>query len=200
MWANSLDQWKWINVVCIIMWFIFGPLYSFKIQRYFKLLSRNPQLINNRFFKKREQSADSTDIVEVHLEEYIDAEDYIKVNERVTPVERRYRILASYIIFVLVLGVSSVATFVLVAASTSQPVQHLDSRSILLSAIIAMFMTMVNMMWQRICVWLTRLERHATWTQFRQHNTLKFFLFKMLNVLAMYASRVLVPRVSLFFL
>jgi len=58
-----------------------------------------------------------------------------------------------------------------------------------------MFMTMVNMAWKRVCVWLTRIERHVTWTKFRQHNTLKFFLFKMLNVLAMYASRVLVPKI-----
>jgi len=50
------------------------------------------------------------------------------------------------------------------------------------------------MIWQRICVVLTRMERHRTWSTFRSHNTLKFFLFKMLNVLIMYASRVLVPR------
>jgi len=180
LWKHSHKQWLWIDSVCIICWFIFGPFYSYRIQRY---------------FKKREQVSEEIDMVEINLEEYIDAEDFIKVNERVTPLERRYRILASYIVFILVLGVSSIATFFLVVVSTSRKVQDLDSSSVLLSAIIAMFMTMVNMVWKRVCVWLTRIERHATWTQFRQHNTLKFFLFKMLNVLAMYASRVLVPRI-----
>jgi len=179
LWKNSHKQWLWINIVCIGFWFVFGPVYSYRIARYFK----------------KKEAENSVDLVEINLEEYIDAEDFIKVNERVTPLERRYRILASYLIFILVLGVSSIATFFLVATSTSEKVKDLDSSSVLLSAIIAIFMTMVNMAWKRVCVWLTRMERHATWTQFRQHNTLKFFLFKMLNVLAMYASRILVPKI-----
>jgi len=182
LWEHSHKQWLWIDVVCIICWFIFGPFYSYRIQRY---------------FKKREQASEGVDLVEINIDEYIDAEDFIKANERVTPIERRYRILASYVVFIIVLAVSSVATFFLVVVSTSRKIQDLDSSSLLLSAIIAMFMTMVNMIWKRVCVWLTRIERHATWTKFRQHNTLKFFLFRMLNVLTMYASRVLAPRICI---
>lgn len=136
------------------------------------------------------------DIAEVKFEEYIDAEDFIKANEYITHQERICRIAIGYIIFVVVLGVSTIATFFLVAASTSTTIENLNTSSVLVSAIIAVFMTMVNMVWQRVCVWLTHLECHATWTKFRQHNTLKFFLFKMLNVLTMYASRILVPRIS----
>lgn len=181
IWKHSHGQWLWIDIVSILCWFLFGPFYSFRIQRY---------------FRQREQTNDGgVDLVEVNLEEYIDAEDFIKTNEHVTPIERRYRIFVSYIIFVCVLAASSIATFFLVVVSTSRRVEDLDSSSILLSAIIAMFMTMVNMAWKRVCVILTRLEKHQTWTKFRQHNTLKFFLFKMLNVLTMYASRVLVPRI-----
>lgn len=181
LWKHSHKQWLWIDVVSIICWFIFGPFYSYRIQRY---------------FRRREQNADEggVDLGELNLEEYIDAEDFIKVNERVTPTERRYRILISYLVFIIVLGAATIATFFLVVVSTSRQIQNLDSSSILLSAIIAMFMTMVNMAWKRVCVILTRLEKHQTWTKFRQHNTLKFFLFKMLSVLTMYASRVLAPR------
>lgn len=180
VWDKSHTQWMWINVVAVLCWFFFGPFYSYRIRRY---------------FKQREQAnGDSVDLVEINLEEYIDAEDFIKVNERVTTSERRYRILAGYIVFVLVLVMSSVVSFFLVLVSSSRQIQNLDSTSILLSAIIAVFITMVNMVWKRVCVFLTRMEKHETWTKFRQHNTLKFFLFKMLNVLSMYASRVLVPR------
>lgn len=147
-----------------------------------------------RYFKSRER--DSAEIGEINFEEYIDAEDFIKANEHITHQGRICRIVMGYIIFVVVLGLSTIATFFLVAVSTSRVIEELDTSSVLVSAIIAVFMTMVNMVWKRICVWLTHLECHATWTKFRQHNTLKFFLFKMLNVLTMYASRVLVPRIS----
>lgn len=178
-WANSKSQWLLINIIAIICWFLFGPIYSIRIRRY---------------FKKRKQEV-GVDIGEINFDHYIDAEDYIKANEHITHQERIYRIVTGYIIFVIVLGVSSIITFFFVLTSTSKQVQALDTSSVLVSAIIAVFMTMVNMVWKKVCVWLTHMEGHATWTKFRQHNTLKFFLFKMLNVLTMYASRILVPRI-----
>lgn len=178
LWSNSKTEWLWINIIACIFWFLFGPIYSKRIRSY---------------FKKRDR--DSVDIGEINFEEYIDAEDFIKANEHITHQGRICRIAMGYIVFVVVLGISTIATFFLVAMSTSKAVVGLDTSSILVSAIIAVFMTCVNMVWKRVCVWLTRLECHATWTKFRQHNTLKFFLFKMLNVLTMYASRILVPRI-----
>eukprot|EP00026_Physarum_polycephalum_P006587 Phypoly_transcript_06635.p1 GENE.Phypoly_transcript_06635~~Phypoly_transcript_06635.p1 ORF type:complete len:520 (+),score=74.89 Phypoly_transcript_06635:157-1716(+) len=177
-WKNSKTPWLWINIAACLCWFLFGPIYSIRIRRY---------------FKKRKN--ENLDIGEINLEDYIDVEDFIKGNEHITHQGRICRIALGYIIFVIVLAVSSIATFFLVVLSTSRRIQQLDTSSLLVSAIIAVFMTAVNMAWERVCVWLTKMEGHATWTKFRQHNTLKFFLFKMLNVLIMYASRVLVPRI-----
>jgi len=179
IWHNAKKPWLWINIAAAICWFLFGPIYSVRIRRYFK----------------KRALENEVDIGEINLDDYIDVEDYIKENEHISHQGRICRIAIGYIIFVIVLAISSIATFFLVVLSTSKRVQALDTSSVLVSAIIAVFMTAVNMVWERVCVMLTKLEGHATWTKFRQHNTLKFFLFKMLNVLTMYASRILVPRI-----
>ncbi len=89
-----------------------------------------------RYFKQRARAAGGSkpkegganteeemelELGEIKLEEYIDVEDFIKANERVSNSERGYRIFASYLIFILVLAISSIAAFFLVVLRYALP-------------------------------------------------------------------------------
>eukprot|EP01111_Echinosteliopsis_oligospora_P011352 TRINITY_DN3732_c0_g1_i1.p1 TRINITY_DN3732_c0_g1~~TRINITY_DN3732_c0_g1_i1.p1 ORF type:complete len:488 (+),score=77.10 TRINITY_DN3732_c0_g1_i1:189-1652(+) len=179
-WAPVHDQWRNIGIAQIVLVFLFGPIYSTKAYLYMKK-------------KDVEVSVDSVDY---HLHQYAKLADEIKSNKDVSSANRYMRFFFSYLIFVIVLAASAFVEFLLLTISISGiAVDTIPQASLIVSAVIAIFIKAMNMIWQRVCVLLTRLERHDTWTHFRNHNTLKFFVFKMLNVLTMYASRILVPYI-----
>eukprot|EP00163_Fabomonas_tropica_P017762 TRINITY_DN3150_c0_g2_i10.p1 TRINITY_DN3150_c0_g2~~TRINITY_DN3150_c0_g2_i10.p1 ORF type:complete len:209 (-),score=40.93 TRINITY_DN3150_c0_g2_i10:423-1049(-) len=51
-------------------------------------------------------------------------------------------------------------------------------------------------MWKQVCTRLTRFECHRTWSSFRKHNTIKFFAFKICNVLVLYVAKRLATEVD----
>lgn len=50
----------------------------------------------------------------------------------------------------------------------------------------------MNVVWKQICVFLTQFEQHYTYSRFLNHHTVKFFVWRILNVCIMFLGRWLV--------
>eukprot|EP00761_Pharyngomonas_kirbyi_P011920 gb/GECH01011946.1/.p1 GENE.gb/GECH01011946.1/~~gb/GECH01011946.1/.p1 ORF type:complete len:683 (+),score=139.05 gb/GECH01011946.1/:1-2049(+) len=58
-----------------------------------------------------------------------------------------------------------------------------------ISAAVALVTGGLNFLWGYICLWLTKYEKHPTWTILRKHHTVKLVSFKLLNIFFMSAVR-----------
>eukprot|EP01113_Clastostelium_recurvatum_P027788 TRINITY_DN3362_c0_g1_i2.p1 TRINITY_DN3362_c0_g1~~TRINITY_DN3362_c0_g1_i2.p1 ORF type:complete len:507 (+),score=104.12 TRINITY_DN3362_c0_g1_i2:162-1682(+) len=169
---NSLP-WVITNAVMLISSFLFGPIYSIRVKKYLR----------------RHDLED--------LDDALDVEDFIADNQRISRKSKVVRMSFSYIVFVILLAISSAVSFLIVYLANQylgKIYTYAQYASIISAAIVAVVIVFTNFIWQRLCQYLNRLERHHTWSSFRTHLTLKYFLFKLLNVLIMYLSRWVVKR------
>ncbi|EFA85236.1 DUF590 family protein [Heterostelium album PN500] len=152
----------WSTGAAVILTFLMGPIYALKVHRYFK--NRN-----------------LTD-----FEDGFEDDDDIKSNLNVTRTSRIVRFTFSYAIFVILLASSAVCNvYVLRTVNDHQFLSGLLTTSLVSSIVIRFF----NIIYDFICLYLTYFEKHRTWTGFRNHNTLKIFVFKVINVLVLYLLR-----------
>lgn len=168
---KSFKYWWWPTVVsCGVVLLMFGPAIGIRISR--------------RFRKKH--------IVDTEDEFALDRADVIKDKTGLAknPAHRQvWRFLLSYFLFLLILAISGILTVGFVAAQY-YAFNNTFAGSILVSVII----TIINAIWTEICSGLTAIEAHYTWTSFKNHNTLKLFIWKILNVCLMFLGQWLVTR------
>ncbi|KYR02672.1 DUF590 family protein [Tieghemostelium lacteum] len=150
------------TIACVVLSFIMGPLYSWKINRYFKKYKLHD------------------------YEDGYEGDDIIHKNTNVSHGSRIFRFTVSYIVFCLLLGASAVASvFILKFVNNYIFLTNILTTS-LVSAIV---LRVINVIYEFLCSYLTMFERHRNWTNFRNHNTLKLFVFKIINVIILYILR-----------
>ncbi|KAH3767615.1 DUF590 family protein [Pelomyxa schiedti] len=120
---------------------------------------------------------------EVDKEERYAHEDDIEENESVTHFQRSLRFLVSLFVFWLMLGVAFGCTF------TFTILEKNFMHSTLASTAISLVVTIVRLIWTQIAGILTRFERHPTWSAFKNHLLLKWYCFKVFNIIGVYISR-----------
>ncbi|GAM23601.1 hypothetical protein SAMD00019534_067760 [Acytostelium subglobosum LB1] len=160
--ARSRAFYYWSSVAAIGLTFLMGPVYALKVHRYFK--NRN-----------------LTD-----FEDGFDDDNEIKGNQLVSRTSRLVRFITSYAIFVILIISSAVCNLYVIRIINSHPfLTGLLTTSLVSSIVIRFF----NVIYDFLCLYLTKLEKHRTWTNFRTHNTLKLYVFKVVNVLVLYLLR-----------
>lgn len=170
--AKSYKYWWWPTVIsCGVILFFFGPAIALRISLRFK----------------KKNIVDTED-------EYLlaAAADVIKDKTGLAqnpPRKEIKRFVLSYLLFLLLLGVSGVLTMGFVAAQY-YAFNNTFAGSILVSVIV----TVLNSIWAEICTGLTMIEGHYTWSSFKNHHTLKLFIWKILNVALMFLGQYLVTR------
>jgi hypothetical protein len=145
----------------IVFGFCIGPLYYLRVRRFYAARAEVEH--------KRDEFA-GTDV------------DIIRANVHYSPSQRSRRVLGSYLLFALSLAISGSFTFLITKAFSG-------SSASLTSFLASLVVSLSNYAWKRVCVRLTEAERHATWSRFRKHATVKFFGFKMLNMLVLYVAK-----------
>eukprot|EP01122_Echinamoeba_exundans_P012425 TRINITY_DN5183_c0_g2_i2.p1 TRINITY_DN5183_c0_g2~~TRINITY_DN5183_c0_g2_i2.p1 ORF type:complete len:345 (+),score=55.47 TRINITY_DN5183_c0_g2_i2:410-1444(+) len=101
------------------------------------------------------------------------------------------RLFFSYLGFLLILAISNAILLMLVIYQAF----FNGGRGILslgFSLGISVVIAVMNVIWKQICVFLTRFEQHYTYSQFLNHHTIKFFVWRILNVCFMFLGRWLV--------
>jgi len=152
----------WSTFGCIILSFLMGPIYAFKINHYFR--------------KNRTHD----------FEDGFEVDDEITKNLKISHKSRIFRFIASYTIFCFLIGVSAICNvFVLKAVNEYRFLTNILTTSFISAVIIRV----INVVYEFICMYLTRFEKHRTWSNFRNHNTLKLFVFKIVNVIVLYILR-----------
>jgi len=68
----------------------------------------------------------------------------------------------------------------------------IENNSFVFSIALSGFLAVSNLIWQKVCEWLTMLEGHYTWTAFRKHQTVKVYAWKTINISTIFFSRYLV--------
>jgi len=59
---------------------------------------------------------------------------------------------------------------------------------------ISIFLALSNFVWWKLCEALTTFETHYTWTQYRKHLVVKYYIFKVLNLSSVFLTRWLVSH------
>lgn len=154
--------WLITTIICVLLWFLFGPIYAIKVGKFFS----------------------SEDEEDFEGDEFEDSDEILD-NHRVTHGQRAYRFAISYVVTALLLAISAGGTFGLVLLNG----YYDDVGNIIASIAVAILIKTINFIWYFICGRLTAFEKHKTWTSHRKNNTIKYYLFKMFNVLVMYLLR-----------
>jgi hypothetical protein len=113
-----------------------------------------------------------------------DEADRILENQDYSRTNCAIRRIISAIVFVGLIGASATGIYFLQAWGTETYVQTNFWLSLVVTAIIAI----INLIWSFICAILVGFEKHRTWSAHRKHHTIKLYLFKIINVTAMYAA------------
>eukprot|EP00727_Mastigamoeba_balamuthi_P006220 m51a1_g2217 hypothetical protein (477) ;mRNA; r:212591-214663 len=115
--------------------------------------------------------------------------DIIEANRNLKWSQIVWRRAVSYSIFALMIAVSGVSIYFIQNWGTRKSAM-LSTRGlgIGLSVLISIIIIIINIIWKEICVLLTILERHSTWSGHRLNDMVKLFLFRIINVTVMYAA------------
>lgn len=168
---RSYKFWWWPTVVaCGVVLLTFGPAIAFRIAL--------------RFKKKN--------IVDTEDEFRLEKADVVRDKTGLAknpPKKQIRRFILSYFLFLLLLGVSGVLTMGFVAAQ-----YYAFNNTFAASILVSVIVTVLNVIWAQVCIGLTIIEAHYTWTSFKNHHTLKLFIWKILNVCLMFLGQWLVTR------
>ncbi|EGC29449.1 hypothetical protein DICPUDRAFT_158970 [Dictyostelium purpureum] len=155
----------WSTFACVLLSFAVGPIYALKVNKYFQK--------NNK----------------VDFEDGFDSDDIILKNVNLSGKKRIIRRVISYSIFIILLCISTVLCALVLKLINSYKENNFLSLSLVTSFISAAIIRIINVIYDQISIYLTRFERHSTWTLFKIHNTLKLFVFKVVNVIILYILR-----------
>ncbi|GAM25112.1 hypothetical protein SAMD00019534_082870 [Acytostelium subglobosum LB1] len=111
--------------------------------------------------------------------------DFIKTSIGGSWLSRAIRILICWIICVIILIVSGVANFYAVKLRNNYPRDFLAG-IITTSLVASISLKGINAVFEVGSLFLTMFEKHITWTQFRLHNTIKLYVFKVVNLIMLY--------------
>ncbi|PRP80122.1 hypothetical protein PROFUN_12205 [Planoprotostelium fungivorum] len=118
-----------------------------------------------------------------------DRDDYIQENAHIHMSTRIALRFLSYFLVLILVGVTGGITFGIVLVYVNSPS---EDRYPWASPLIGVIYALINQLWRRICLSLTRLEKHRTWTAYRRNNVIKFFLLEMANIIILYTLRYIV--------
>lgn len=162
--------WYWLmsNIALCVGWFLLGPILAKRISLHFKRFGY--------YDHQDKYNLKDLDIIK-------DKKGRPK-NPNGLSVGR---FILSYFFFVLVVVASGLVTVGFVITQE-------DFGSIVASLIVSAFLFVINFLSRKLCLLLTILENHRTWTGFKYHHLLKFYLWRILNVSLIFLTRFLVSR------
>jgi len=173
------DAWHWMYVVN------YSSL-SMNIWRYTNVVAVFCWFLFGPFYSAR--------VTKYYVQNQIDdmddgfiADDIILANEKYS--HRWLRMIVSYLVFVVCLLVSVVITFYAVQAQYES-----DFNSLLTSGIVAALVSLLNLTYNFFAVYMTKFERHMSWSSFRAHSTFKYFAFKIALTIVMYVWRYVIAK------
>ena len=151
--AARLWTWRAMVVAAAVVSFSLGPVFRARVRSIFR--------------RANQVDAD---------ERAGGSEERIIKNRFVRRADRVKRVVASSLAFV---------AFIVASTALTLGINYAQARGALgsgLSSVAASAVVIViNLLWKVVCRSLTKLEQHATWSMYRVSNTIKFFLFKLVN-------------------
>lgn len=124
---------------------------------------------------------------EEEIERDDDIVEYDSNHARVTisSASRRNRQVASLFAFACVIGAQGFLTWYL-------HVLLKDTTDSIVAQVIAVSLTLLNVIWKNVGKALTKFEKHKTWTGYREFDCGKVFVLKLCNVLVLYVVKAVV--------
>eukprot|EP01117_Protostelium_nocturnum_P010363 TRINITY_DN3728_c0_g1_i4.p1 TRINITY_DN3728_c0_g1~~TRINITY_DN3728_c0_g1_i4.p1 ORF type:complete len:1446 (+),score=574.53 TRINITY_DN3728_c0_g1_i4:156-4493(+) len=166
--------WLITTLIAFAMFILLGPIYAIKVTLHYR---RTGQVDNQGKYKMD------------------DEEDLIAENKHASLKERLLRRVLSFFLMGLLLSITGGITLGVVILSQNAPGGENNPWA---SAIISVFYAMIHFLWRKTAFFLTKFERHLTWSGFRRNNTIKFYLLEMSNLFLLYALRWVVYRYKQF--
>jgi hypothetical protein len=172
--GRSRIIWQLTVSSAVVLTFFFGILFRTWVRQ---------MMVTNQFVTKNKHSKDHDNpfaFSGLHAA-------MIPGHEHVTATERALRIVGSYAVFVLLLLASGGIIYALELknrddlADPSVVVYGIRPLELAVTSVV----TLINVLFNSISGYLTFFERHQLWQDQRRHNTMKLFMFKILNVMAM---------------
>lgn len=167
LWVSSYpsslrNTWLGLNILGIIFWFLFGPIYFMYIKLRLQKLA-TPDHDNPYAFSGM-------------------GLDDIKDNIRYTSTQRFTRRIGVYSFSLLLLCISGGITFGIQYSINTVS----GSSKLWISFVVTGAVIIVNLVFVQIAGRLTAFEKHRTWSQYRKHEGFKILTFRIVNVIAMY--------------
>jgi len=170
---KSYPFWLWSNVAAVVATFLFGPLLSIRTKiRFRKLFHHHDH--EDKFQAK-------------HLDIIRDKNG--KPKPRKGAVSHALRMTLSYSLFFMLLLLSCIIAGVI---NMAQITVDTGESTLLYSTLLTLFLLVSNVVWQKLCTLLTKLEAHQTWTTYRKNQTFKYFVWRVANVGMIFISRYIV--------
>lgn len=170
--SKSYKFWWWpMAIMCIVVLLTFGPWIALRIAMR---------------FKKKGIVDYEDEFVLPTAADVVRDKSGLAINPRKFQVKRY---VLSYFLFFLLLVTSGILTVGFVAAQ-----YYAFNNTFLGSILVSVVVSIINAIWAQICTVLTLIEAHYTWSSFKNHHTLKLFVWKLLNVCLMFLGQWLVTR------
>ncbi|GKT32219.1 Anoctamin like protein [Aduncisulcus paluster] len=191
------STWRICAVLTIIWWFLNGFLYGIVFNRYKKKVKEEEQQARAEHIRDIVGSTVVGDVTQLGLDDLDDVDPYTvgaddgssRSDERaenagIGSVSRFFRQLFSWLIFIVSLCLSIYLVYVLYHIPTSSN----PFWATMLPFITSISISVLNVIWKSVGKILTdKLERPRTWSATRKSALVKTFVFKMANLVALYA-------------
>lgn len=184
LFISTLQVWSnpyWITYIVLsqIFAFLLAPWYSIKTRQF--------------FIEKNEVDDDDCQLDE--------DTDNIQENEEFAG-NQKTRLFISFIIFISSLSLPVLLTYVMLIEIAPKifeigilnQFKYAEYIQIILAAGCSGIVSICNVIWKKVCFYLTKFEKHKTYSSFRRSNLFKLVLFKVASLFALYTVRYIIEQ------
>lgn len=139
--------------------------------------------ISKIYIRKRQQKNNNSDEIIVQY-------DTIQNNKYVPRKTHIIRIIVSYVVYIAILCVGGIIAYYVTVSGTYIQ-QNANDFGFIVPIMVSIVNISIRIMSKMICKILTNFEKHSKWSRYRQHWLIKFFSFKFLNIIILYAAQYL---------
>ena len=184
LFISSLQEWNnpyWITFMVLsqILAFSLAPIYSLKTRQF--------------FIDKNVSDDDDYDVDE--------DTDIIKENEEFQG-NQKVRLFISFLIFSASLSLPVILTYTMLVDIAPKVFEigilnrfrYAQYIQIALAACCSGIVSICNVLWKQVCFFLTKFEKHKTYSDFRKSNLFKLVIFKVASLFALYTVRYIIEQ------
>ncbi|GKT25625.1 Anoctamin like protein [Aduncisulcus paluster] len=189
------ETWKVASILCVVFWFVSGIIYGIVVNAYKKKVKEEE--IQARIDKLRDILGVEVEFKDDLADEENEEEDPYKTategsslsdereeNMNLSAGNRFVRHLFSWLIFVVCLCVSASCIYLLYRIPTSTN----ETINTFLPIIVSVSIVLLNAIFKTVGKILPeKLERNRTWSATRKSILVKTFMFKIVNLMVLYA-------------